>query len=44
MRFMAANGSEIMGVTARGSESLRLAWVGVLEHALRLLRLLRLLA
>ncbi len=37
MRFMAGNGSEVIGVTAHSSGSLRLACVGVLEHALRLL-------
>ncbi len=39
MRFMAGNGREVMGVTVHGSGSLRLACAGVLEHALRLLRL-----
>jgi hypothetical protein len=34
---MAGNGSEVIGVTAHSSGSLRLACVGVLEHALRLL-------
>jgi hypothetical protein len=37
MRFMAGNGSKVIGVTAHSSGSLRLGWVGVLEHALRLL-------
>ncbi len=39
MRFMAGNGSEVISVTAHGRCSLRLAWVGVLEHALRLIAL-----
>jgi hypothetical protein len=37
IRFMAGNGSDLIGVTAHSSGSLWLACVGVLEHALRLL-------
>ena len=44
MRFMAGSGSEVMGVTVRSSGSLRLACVGVLQHALRLLRVMRFMA
>jgi hypothetical protein len=36
---MAGSGSEVIGVTAHRSGSLRLACVGVLGHALRLLLL-----
>ncbi len=36
MRFMTGSGSEVIGVTAHSSGSLRLDCVGVLEHALRL--------
>ncbi len=35
MRFIAVSGSEVIGVTAHSSGSLRLACVGVLGHALR---------
>jgi hypothetical protein len=41
MLLMAESASEAMGVTARRGGEIRLAWVGVLEHALRLLRAAR---